>query len=217
MPGCLDCSEQAPQKAAWPNADFIIGNPPFLGSKRMRAAFGDEYVHALRTAYGSDVEENADLVMYWWDRAAEFTLRGHCRAFGFITTNSITQNFNRRVVRRRLGQGLRIGFAIADHPWSDSESGAAVRIAMTVGSLAPEMGIAMRIVEESTEPESGRVHLEFESSRGDIRENLRVGPHIAGVRPLLSNRAVAGFGPRVPRPGIRVESGASGDHPPTPR
>ena len=35
-------------KATWPDADFIVGNPPFVGNKRMRQALGDEYVDLIR-------------------------------------------------------------------------------------------------------------------------------------------------------------------------
>ncbi len=33
-----------PRKAEWPAADFVVGNPPFIGNKRMRLALGDGYV-----------------------------------------------------------------------------------------------------------------------------------------------------------------------------
>jgi hypothetical protein len=58
-----------PRKAEWPGADFIVGNPPFVGNKRMRAVLGDEYVEALRSAW-KDVPESADFVMFWWHHAA---------------------------------------------------------------------------------------------------------------------------------------------------
>jgi hypothetical protein len=32
-----------PNPAEWPAADFIVGNPPFIGPARMRAALGDGY------------------------------------------------------------------------------------------------------------------------------------------------------------------------------
>jgi methylase of polypeptide subunit release factors len=75
-----------PAPAEWPQADFIVGNPPFIGNKRMREALGDGYVEALREAW-PDVPESADFVMYWWDHAAlaqacrweqTFTLRTRC-------------------------------------------------------------------------------------------------------------------------------------------
>src|SRR5690606_23410543 len=88
--------------APWPEADFIVGNPPFVGASRMREALGDAYTEALRKAYPG-VPESADLVMYWWDRAASAVRDGRARRFGLITTNSLTQTFNRRVVERHLG------------------------------------------------------------------------------------------------------------------
>jgi methylase of polypeptide subunit release factors len=81
---------QNARPAVWPEVDFIVGNPPFVGDKAMRRALGDKYVHALRKAYKGKVDESADLVMYWWEKAAETARQGAVEAFGFIATNSIT-------------------------------------------------------------------------------------------------------------------------------
>ncbi|MGZ8710640.1 MAG: DNA methyltransferase, partial [Thermoanaerobaculia bacterium] len=75
-----------PKKAEWPEADFVVGNPPFIGNWRMRSVLGDGYTEALRSSY-DDVPESVDYVMYWWDKAAELTRAGKLRRFGFITTN----------------------------------------------------------------------------------------------------------------------------------
>ncbi|MEZ5609179.1 MAG: hypothetical protein R3E45_01845 [Rhodocyclaceae bacterium] len=75
--------------------------------------------------------------MHWWHNAAEAVRAGRVRRrFGFITTNSIKQTFNRRVVQAQLDakNPLTLAFAIPDHPWVDAADGAAVRIAMTVGT-----------------------------------------------------------------------------------
>ncbi len=109
-----------PRKASWPQADFIVGNPPFIGASTMRAALGDGYVQTLRHTW-PDVPESADFVMYWWHHAA-LAVRagsgtGSTRRFGFITTNSLRQTFNRRVVEAALASPeLALVFAIADHP-----------------------------------------------------------------------------------------------------
>ncbi|MFO1507015.1 MAG: DNA methyltransferase [Lysobacterales bacterium] len=89
-----------PRKAEWPPADFVVGNPPFIGNKRMRLALGDGYVEARDT--WPEVPESADLVMYWWHHAATLAARSALRRFGLITTNSIRQTFNRRVVEAAL-------------------------------------------------------------------------------------------------------------------
>ncbi len=90
-----------PRKAVWPEADFVIGNPPFIGAGPMRAALGDGYVEAIRGVW-SEIPESADFVMFWWHHAAELTRAGKLQRFGFITTNSLRQTFNRRVVEAQL-------------------------------------------------------------------------------------------------------------------
>ena len=84
-----------PRAAEWPAAEFIVGNPPFIGNKRMREALGDGYVEALRGVY-ADVPDTSDFVMYWWDHAADRVRSDQSRRFGLITTNSIRQAFNRK-------------------------------------------------------------------------------------------------------------------------
>ena len=86
---------------AHPRVDYIVGNPPFLGNKRMRDDLGDGYTETLRAAY-PDVPESADFVMYWWHKAALLVRSGAVQRFGFITTNSLRQTFNRRVVEAHL-------------------------------------------------------------------------------------------------------------------
>lgn len=121
-----------PKKAPWPEAEFVVGNPPFIGTRRIRLRLGDGYVDALRAAY-PEVVETADLVAYWWQEAARRTASGQVRRFGLITTNSINQAYNRPVLSSWLDvqkPKIRLHFAVADHPWVDEEDGAAVRIAM---------------------------------------------------------------------------------------
>jgi len=93
-----------PRRAEWPQADVVVGNPPFIGNKRMRAALGDGYVEALRGVW-SEMPESADFVMYWWHKAAALVCSGLLSRFGFITTNSVTQAFNRRVLQAHLAAG----------------------------------------------------------------------------------------------------------------
>ncbi len=117
--------------AEWPEAEFIIGNPPYLGQARMREGFGDGYVDSLRAAY-DDVPDSADLVMFWWHRAAQSVSMGHTMRAGLITTNSIRQKQNREVIRTAFGRGARLIWVVPDHPWSDGTDSAAVRVAMSV-------------------------------------------------------------------------------------
>jgi SAM-dependent methyltransferase len=138
-----------PKPTKWPEAEFIVGNPPFIGLRNIRKAYADGYLDALRLAYPK-VPENADYVMYWWEKAALMarafnpkTGKG-TRRFGLITTNSISQSFNRAVTQSHLAAPkapLSLLFAIPDHPWVDASDGAAVRIAMTVGRSGHHVGL----------------------------------------------------------------------------
>jgi len=123
-----------PRPAQWPEADYVVSNPPFIGNARMREILGDGYAETLREIY-SEVPETVDYVMYWWHRSALLARDPSTRtkAFGFITTNSICQSRLRKVLDFHINakkHPLSISFAIPDHPWVDN--GAAVRIAMTI-------------------------------------------------------------------------------------
>ena len=87
----------------WPTADFIVGNPPFIGGKDIRAKLGGDYAEALWKA-NPRVPKSADFVMQWWDHAAHILTAKNSllRRFGFVTTNSITQTFSRRVIEGYL-------------------------------------------------------------------------------------------------------------------
>lgn len=134
-----------PRRAEWPEADYIVGNPPFIGGWKMREALGDGYVEALWKA--NTLPEKADFVMYWWDHAADLVAKGRCKRFGLITTNSITQVFQQRVIEKYRDR-ISIVYAIPDHPWIDSSDGAAVRISMTVGERGAVDGVLESVVNE---------------------------------------------------------------------
>lgn len=182
-----------PRQADWPDADYIVGNPPFIGTRRMRLALGDGYVKALTIA-APEVPENADFVMYWWRRAASL-LPGRLRRFGFITTNSITQIFNRATIAGRLAQGgFRLALVIPDHPWTDSTTGASVRIAMTVGDTDTEaLGTRLHVTREVS-AENGEANVEFEVTRGRITADLRAHSSPAASAPLSANDSIAYWG-----------------------
>jgi type II restriction/modification system DNA methylase subunit YeeA len=112
---------------AWPEADFIIGNPPFLGDKRMRAELGDEYVEALRTLYDGRVPGGADLVTYWFERARAQIAASKTHRAGLLATNSIRMVGNRPVLESILASGG-IFMAWSDRPWI--LDGANVRVSL---------------------------------------------------------------------------------------
>ncbi len=189
-----------PRAATWPQADYIVGNPPFIGASTMRAALGDGYVQALREARPS-VPESADFVMHWWDQAARTVRQGHAQQFGLITTNSLRQTFNRRVIEAHLNDTkapLHLRFAVPDHPWVDSAAGAAVRIAMSVGAPGQGEGRLLTVHSEAA-GEHDEVQVSLAERQGSLHADLRVGANVAGAKALvannhLSNRGVQLFG-----------------------
>ncbi len=111
-----------PRRPEWPAADFIIGNPPFIGKGSIiREALGSDYLETLWNA-NPRVPKSADFVMHWWDRAADILTRPDTRLkrFGLVTTNSITQVFSRRVIEGWLSSPSRDGEG--DQPQAGGEA-----------------------------------------------------------------------------------------------
>jgi hypothetical protein len=195
-----------PRKAEWPQADFVVGNPPFIGNKRMRMALGDGYVEALRSTW-ADVPETTDLVMYWWSQAAQLELAGKLSRFGFITTNSISQAFNRRVIETATQKkpGISLAFVIPDHPWVDSSDGADVRISMTVATTGEfANGLLMEVVSERPF-DDGEIDVTLRGHSGIIHSDLSVGANIVGAHKLQANSNVCFQGMNLVGKGFRLE------------
>ncbi|MDE2809842.1 MAG: class I SAM-dependent DNA methyltransferase, partial [Gemmatimonadota bacterium] len=111
----------------WPEADVVIGNPPFLGDKLMRDGLGHEYTERLRRAYEGLVPASADLVCYWFAKAGALVTQGMTARAGLVATNSI-RGGNNRPVLDRIVSGCAIFDAWSDEPWV--VDGAAVRVSL---------------------------------------------------------------------------------------
>jgi hypothetical protein len=178
-----------PRKAEWQEADFVVGNPPFVGARRIRQTLGDGYVETLRETY-PDVPETCDYVLYWWHKAATEVGRGAVRRFGFITTNSITQSYSRGLIEKHLNDedGIRIIFAIPDHPWVEASDGAAVRVAMTAGVPRRDY-VGMATLANVVDEEGERVVLE-QKNVAFINTSLKASDEAQNVEPLRANEEI---------------------------
>ena len=116
-----------PVEPVWPAADVVIGNPPFLGGKRLRSELGNAPVDALFALYRDRVPHEADLVVYWFERSRALIERGTLLRAGLLSTNSIRGGANRKVLKRIKASGD-IFMAWSDRPWV--LDGAAVRVSM---------------------------------------------------------------------------------------
>ena len=112
-----------------------------------------------------------------------------------ITTNSLRQTFNRRVLERHLCGGEAVAitslFAIPDHPWVDSADGAAVRIAMTVGAAERRAGRSLLAVERERRAKTARaVVLRRAPRRGEVHADLTIGADVGGAQRLQANEGL---------------------------
>jgi hypothetical protein len=196
-----------PTPAEWPQADYIVGNPPFLGKLKQREMLGDGYVTALRAAYPQ--MPGADVVMYWWHKAALEVRNGRTKRFGLVTTNSIAQALQRSVVAWHAEPtaetpALKILWAVPDHPWGGTT--AQVRIAMTVGGLDGMPRIAWVTDEGGGDTPEERADTVVLAEKGveAIHADLRTGVGVDAVVGLKANAGICSAGVKLHGDGFMV-------------
>ena len=171
----LDLSDPYnPAEPEWPKAEFIVGNPPFLGGKRLRTGLGDEYVDRLFEQYRGRVPGEADLVCYWFEKARQAIEAGTAKRAGLLATQAIRGGANRRVLQHIKETGD-IFMAWSDHPWV--LEGAAVQISI-VG------------FDDGSDSER---ELDGQPTPA-INANLTVGVDLTTAKRLQENRGIAFMG-----------------------
>jgi hypothetical protein len=166
----LDLSDpRLPVPAKWPEADFIIGNPPFLGSKQFRQnGLDDEYVDAMFSAY--ELPKTSDLCCYWFEQARASFVQCPRARVGLLATQGIRGGDNRAVLQRIKDAGD-LFMAWADREWI--LDGAAVHVSI-VGFDAGQ---------EDTRELNGQ-------SVTSINSNLTAEADTTLAKPLKENEAV---------------------------
>lgn len=171
----LDLSDpENPTEPEWPDATVIVGNPPFLGGKLLRAGLGDEYVDALFRVYEGRVRREADLVCYWHEKARAMVEAGKVRRAGLLATQGIRGGANRKVLERVKETGD-IFLAWGDEVWV--VEGAAVHVSF----------VAFDDGSEQTRTLNGH-------SVAEINANLTAGIDLTRVHRLPENIGVAFMG-----------------------
>ena len=193
------------RRADWPMAEFIVGNPPFIGGKDIRARVN--FAEQLWAAH-KHMNESADFVMYWWDHAAELlTSKGTVlRRFGLVTTNSISQVFQRKVIERHMTAKTPISIlmAVADHPWTKvTKDAAAVRIAMTVCAAGTSDGVLREVTSESG-LDTDTPAIEFWETKGSINSDLTTGVDVTKAIPLKAQESISSPGMKLHGAGFIV-------------
>jgi len=106
----------------WPKVDVIIGNPPFLGAKRLKPEHGSAYINKIRKAY-PQIPGMADYCVYWFrkahDHLPQCTLAkpfsGHA---GLVGTQNIRNNTSRSAGLGYICETGTIIEAVDNQPWS---------------------------------------------------------------------------------------------------
>ena len=166
----------------WPAADVLIGNPPFLGGKRLISALGEDYVSRMFTTYASRVPAEADLVCYWFVKAGRQIESGRATRAGLVATNSIRGGANRRALQAAT-EARRIFDAWSDEPWVID--GAAVRVSLVCFSRADDESVSGARINGQLVDE---IYADLTARRGDA------GVDLTGVQRLPENSNVAFMG-----------------------
>ena len=112
-----------PRPAEWPEADFIVGNPPFIGAKYLRSELEDGYVAALWCRLSESPRSQRILRCFSGGRRRKRWRRrrpGRGGSGSSRPTASARPSARRVIAEAMTGRRkLRLAFAIPDHPWSD--------------------------------------------------------------------------------------------------
>ncbi len=182
-----------PKEATWPAVDVIVGNPPFLGGKRLRTELGDNYVDRLFAVYEGRVARESDLCCYWYEKARAAIEAGRAKRTGLLATQAIRGGANRKVLERIKETGD-IFYAQADRPWI--QDGVAVRVAMVGFDDGSER---YRLLNEETEGEARNALLRARPVAA-INANLTSEVDVTKARRLTESVGVCLQGPVVVGP-----------------
>ncbi len=156
-----------PKEPDWPDADVIVSNPPFLGGKLLRGGLGDAYVDTLFKVYDGRVPREADLVLYWFEKARAMLVEKRVQRVGLLGTQGIRGGANRKVLERIKETGD-IFFAVSDREWA--LDGAMLNISM----IGFDAGVdKVRVLDG--QPVAG------------INANLTAGANLGDAVPLAAN------------------------------
>lgn len=159
-----------------PGFDALVGNPPFLGSQRMREALGNFYREYLVEVLAQGVRGQADLVAYFFLRAAQLVRQDG--DFGLVATNTLAQGDTREVGLLPLEQaGNTIRAAWPDTPWEGS-------------ATVCTSQVVIRHRDDTTSPYMGTMSLSGEPVDA-ISSFLKAGEEEWEAKPLAENKGIA--------------------------
>jgi hypothetical protein len=160
--------------AHWPDAEIIIGNPPYMGAKLMNRRLGREMTRDIRRLYEGRLPGFTDLVCFWFENARTMIAEGRSQRAGLVATNSIRKNTNLNVMHR-IVETTRIFAAWPEQRW-DIE-GAAVDVSLICFGNYPTDAVILD-----------------DRQVAEIHADLTAGINLTLARPLAQNVGVAMLG-----------------------
>ena len=174
-------AEGNPIPAEWPAAEFIVGNPPFLGNKLMVGELGNAYVRQLHYVYGDAIHGNSDLCAYWHELAHRQITTKRTKRAGLLATNSIRDEFSGQVLQRIYAAGCLL-FAYRNERW---------------GGLQPQPGkhlASVRISIVGQDDGSDPVRELDGQVVSNLNPDLSTGTNVTIARQLPENQDIAHAG-----------------------
>ena len=124
----LDLTDpENPAEPDWPAAEFIVGNPPFLGSQLIRGSLPESHTDLIFRLFGKRIPNYSDYCCYWFEKARQMVEDNRSKRVGLLATQGIRGGANRRVLERIKETGD-IFAAHSERPWM--LEGAAVRVSI---------------------------------------------------------------------------------------
>ncbi len=173
----IDLSDpENPKEPVWPDAEFIVGNPPFLGGSRILEELGRDYQQGVWKVYDARVPGGADLCCYWFEKARHQIETKKASRAGLLATQAIRGGTNREVLTRIKNTGD-IFFAVSDLDWV--LDGALVHVSM--------VGFDRNLEETKTLDGKTVAH---------IHANLTAGANTTTAARLRGNAKISFIGPK---------------------
>ncbi|MCA0430372.1 MAG: class I SAM-dependent DNA methyltransferase [Bacteroidetes bacterium] len=154
---------------------FIIGNPPFIGSKIMKQSQRDQIVKQFDNVDGSGV---LDYVTGWYIKAAKFIQDTKIKV-AFVSTNSIVQGEQTSILWGQMLNrfNIKIHFAHRTFKWSNEAKGNAAVYCVIVGFANYDT--------------NNKSIFEYEDIKGEAHEikAKNINPYLIDAKDLLINKS----------------------------
>jgi len=155
--------------------DYILGNPPFIGSKIMKQFQRDAVVKEFDNTQGSGV---LDYVTAWYIKAAKY-IQGTKTKVAFVSTNSIVQGEQTSILWGQMlnKYNIKIHFAHRTFKWSNEAKGNAAVYCAIIG-----------FANYDTNTKS---IFEYEDIKGEAHEikAKNINPYLVDAKDILINKS----------------------------